>query len=224
MNHLPKRPGTVVAAAVLLFIYGAFNLSCSFCAGISFVAGDPNEAQIAQEVPGYQIVNITQAVSNLLTGAAMIALGVGVLHLMPIARIGAFLVCSYEILMALAYTVYAIALVIPATQRVLAAQAQNNPQAAFDVGQLMNVFVWGSLVFADLLALSMCGLIMIFLSGKNVRAAFADEYEGDPRPDRLPRHYDDDDDNPPPSPRSPGDNTGITDRLSWLGVAGTKRW
>jgi hypothetical protein len=211
MNHLPKRPGTVVAAAVLLFIYGAFNLSCSFCAGISFAAGDPNEAQIAREVPGHQIVNISQAISNLLTGAAMIALGVGVLQLMPIARIGAFLICSYEILMALAHTVYSVVLVIPATQRVMAAQAQNNPQAPFDVVQVMNISVWGFLVFAVLLTLSMCGLIMIFLSGKNVRAAFADENQGEPPPDRLPRRYDDyDDDYPPPRPSS--GETGITDR------------
>jgi hypothetical protein len=213
MNHLLKRPGTDVAAAVLLFIYGGINLMCSCCGGISVAADDPNDAQIAQEVPGYQIVNISQAISNLLTGAALIALGVGVLQLMRIARLGAFLVCSYEILMAIAHSVYAVVLVIPATERVFAAQAQNNPQAPFDMGIFMNGFLWGYLVFTVLLTLSMCGLIMYFLSGQNVRAAFADEYQGEPPPDRSPRRYDDyDDDYPPPPPRTPGDNTGITDR------------
>jgi hypothetical protein len=57
---------------------------------------------------------------------------------------------------------------------------------------------------------------MFLLSGARTRAAFADEFQGEPPPEERHRRYqdydDDDNYNPPKTPpQAPGD-TGITDR------------
>ena len=76
MNHYPTRPGTVIAAAVLLFLYGGLMLICSVCGALDAVAGNQDmRAFMDKELPATEFISIIQVCSNLVIGVGMITMG-----------------------------------------------------------------------------------------------------------------------------------------------------
>ena len=221
MPYKTKRPGTVIAAAVLLIIYGAVNLTCAICAGASFLGKDADDpmqldAMIEKDLPTYNIIQTGIAVSNLLVGGMMIVSALGVLRLMRSARIIALILGTYDVLMAILNSIYSIIFVFPVTERIFAQVAQNQPPMPLDFAQFMNGSLWFMLLFSLVTCLALCIPVIILLATRSARAAFAGEYMQDPPPEDYRSRYDDDDDDEgyapsPRSPRSPGD-TGITER------------
>jgi hypothetical protein len=212
MYDKPKTPGLVITAGVLLIVYGSLMLLCGICGGSALFINDPDgEALMVKEVPGYTIVKIGEPVSNLLVGATMIASGIGVLQLMSIARIAAYVVCLYQIVFTIVRNTFTAIFVFPMMERLVAQQAQNQPPMPFDMGQIMKSSMWLGVAIAVLIPLVFCFPILYFLSVKPARDAFAGVLPEEPPQDRPPRYDGYDDDDRPRPPKSPGD-TGITDR------------
>lgn len=215
MIHLSKPPGTVVAAAVLLYAYGGMLLFCGVCSGIKLAVDDADlpggmDDALLKEVPSYKIVEIGVLVFNLLTAAAMIVTASGLLRLMPIARSAAYVVATVEILLSLAQCAYTAFLVMPVQERIFAQEEQNLPP------MWMNATMWVAVLFKIGFTLAFCMPVIFLLGSPKARAAFASEYFDPPPDGRRPRYdeYDDDDDDDgygPPPPTSPPD-TGFTDR------------
>ncbi len=213
MARLIKTPGTVITAAVFLFIYGGLMLLCVVCSGANPDMLDPNNPdnqRLANEVPGYNIVQIGTAVANLPTGLIMIVAGAGLLRLLPSARYLAYGITIFEILIALFHSGYTGALVIPAQNRIFAEEVPNLPPDP--MADFMNVSMWGMLLFGLGLVLVFLVPVLFLLSTRSARAAFASEYFEPPPSLRRPRYddFDDDDDfGRPPSSR----DTGFRDRF-----------
>jgi hypothetical protein len=214
MNHSPPRPGSVITAAVLLFVYGTLMLACNLCSvGVVAANGGNNNNAVAQELPFDIYVQIVTMALSLLLAAGMIAAGVGTLRLMPIARIATYGLCVADIFISLLGSAYQAIFVFPVTEKIFAQAVQNQPQAPFDFAQLIKGSQWFGLCLGISIVLAFCIPIMIFLSTASARAAFKGEYHPEPPPrdrrDRFDDFDDDDDDYRSKSPpRFPGD-TGI---------------
>jgi len=223
MDHPPRRPGSVLTAAILLIVFGAFLLMCGICGGAGLaVAGPANaggpEEILAKDLPGHQIIDIGNVIANLLIGLAMILAGVGVLNLMPIARYAAYVVVVFHLLKSVGQAAYGAIFIVPVMEKIVAQQAPNQQQAPFDIGKVMAGGMWFGIALGLIIPLAFCVPIIILLSVRSARAAFSGARDADePRDEdeRRPRYggYDDDDDYSPPKkpPTAPGD-TGITDR------------
>jgi hypothetical protein len=214
MIRLIKPPGTVITAAVFLFIYGGLMLLCVVCSGAEAGMLDPNNPDnelLAKEVPAHNFVQIATAVANLPVGLIMIVAGVGLLRLMPSARYLAYGITIFEILLALLHSVHAAVWVIPAQNRLFMEEVPNQPPDP--VAQIMNASMWGMLFFGLGLVLVFLVPVIFLLSTPSARAAFASEYFEPPPDFRRPRYddFDDDDDHfgRPPSSR----DTGFRDRF-----------
>jgi hypothetical protein len=213
MRRQYERPGMVTAAGVLLIVYGSLMLLCSTCGAINVAFQGPEADVLAKDVPGMKIANIAHAVSNLIVGVGMITLGILVMQLNRAARIGAYVICLYEILSLVLHSVYNVIFVFPATERFVADQLRNNVQPPINLGAILKGSMWFNVVFTASFTLAFCVPIMVFLSTGPARAAFANPKS---RPEPLPyeaddEEDDDDDHRPPPPPPLPGD-TGFTDR------------
>lgn len=218
-----RTPGSVIGAAVTMFIYAALLMICVGCTGIGYVAKDPNdafgvEAMMDKEAPSHQIVGIAGAAFNLLFSLTLFACGIGVLFLSNIARIVAYLTCIAIPLVTLAGTIYNITVVFPVQERMMAQQfqamQQQQPGAAppIDFGMIMKGGAALGLLIAIGVPVLFCGPIIVLLSLKSARLAFAGETA------QLPddRRYTDTDDydarDASPRERRAPPETGIQDR------------
>jgi hypothetical protein len=226
MPRKPKCPGFVITAAVLLFIYGALKLICSFCgaAEMAIVAAAPapqappgqpdfgdlfaGERELAKQLPSYTAVEGANNLLNLLLGGSMILAGAGALRLKRFARILGNGAAAADLVLTLAYLVYTAVVVFPVNDRIMEEQMQNAAAFASSISS-------ATLVFLFLLTLIFCAPIIGFLNAKKSRDAFAGKFEPDPHEERLARldAFNDEDDyyrRPRSSPpKSPGD-TGVT--------------
>ena len=204
-----KNPGTVTAAAVLLFVYGGMLTTCNLVGSAASAVNNPDDPMKLQEtmvaeVPGYRLVSLGTMIVGFLIGAGMIFAGVGVLKLKPASRKTAIFLCFAQIVTVLASNVYSAILVFPVTSRLLADQA-NQAQMPPGLAQFMPAMMWAGLVFNLLFAAVFCGVIIGLLNAVKARAAFAGQFDEDPL-DRLRDRDDDFDDDPPPPSAS---DTGI---------------
>ncbi len=225
MANIAKRPGVVLAAAILLFIFGGLSVLGSCCAGAGLlmqgVIPEPPAVQgkkppnamdlnrkVAEEVPGFIIVESGTHGLNLLLGLVKIFAGIGLLKMSSPARLLAIGAAIVSILVTLGHAAYTAVLVIPVYDKVFAEQLKNAPPMPFDFAQLMQGSMWVGVLFGIVLALAIWLTVIFLLSGQKVRAAFAEAglppVEEEPPRSRLEGY--DDDDRPP--------ETGITDRLS----------
>jgi len=208
MNHSPPRPGSVITAAVLLFVYGSLMLFCNLCGAGVVAANGGNDPAVANELPSHIYVQGVSMALGLLMAVGMIVAGIGILQLMPIARIAAYGLCLADIFVSLLDSTYQAIFVFPVTDKIIAQAIQNQPPAPFDFAQLMRGGQWFGLCLGISIVLAFCVPIMIFLSTRSARAAFAGEFQPEPpRRDRFD-DYDDDDYPPKAPPTFPGD-TGI---------------
>ena len=223
MPRAPKRPGAVMTAAVLLFVYGGLMLVSS-CCGVGQVLligmADENGGQganvlpdlvageraIAKEVPSYLAVQISTHAFNLLIGGTMVLAGIGVLQLRPAARGAAIMASATDIFLTLIVSAYNAIVVLPVNDRLMAPEVQNMPP---EFGNFLQAGLWGGVCFGIVFTLAFCGPIILTLNLKTVRDAFAGKFPKAP-PDLRRDEYDDDDDHYG-GPRS-SDDTGFSER------------
>jgi hypothetical protein len=236
MARPARIPGSVTAAAILIFVYGGLGLACGTCGigggilgqAMPDPAGDRGrlEALIEKEAPGHKIIGFSSGGLHLLAFAGLVGAGIGVLYLSQIARVAVFLFILMDLLISTASNLYQVIFLTPVTQKLMVEELQKQQQAGappppFDIGAIMGASTAIAIVVILVIKLAFCLPIMILLVTKSARDAFAGRLpEGTPDrdaddEDRRKRYdgYDDDDDYGRPSkePKSPGD-TGITDR------------
>ena len=169
MNHSPPRPGSVITAAVLLFIYGTLTLFCNLASGAVVATNGwqiPGQQAVAQEFPAHPYIEIGVLTFSLLVNGSMIVAGIGVLRLMPMARHAAISLCGIDIVAALFHATYEAIVVFPLTNKI-AAQAGPNPMANVEAfGQ------WFGLCFGLVLVLAFCIPIILFLCFKSCASRF----------------------------------------------------
>jgi hypothetical protein len=229
MPGKPKTPGLVIAAAVLLFIYGGLMLTCSSCgvAQMVMVAAAPapqqedllaQERELTKRIPSYAPMEACAHVFNIVLGVIMIVAGFGALYLQPFARFAGSGAMAADLLMTCSHGTYTAVVVFPVNDQILEEQMQNAP---IDLVGMFQAVTWGSLAFGFVFTLVFCVLILWFLNAKKSRDAFAGKFELDSHEERLARFdaFDDNDDEEddyrrprPASPKAPGD-TGIKDKL-----------
>jgi hypothetical protein len=212
-----KTPAAVIAAGILLTVYGALSLICGICGGIGLAVSDPQaEAMLVQEVPGFTIAKFAEPISNLLVAVTMIASGIGLFLLIRAARTLAYVVLTYQILFVILRNLYQVIFVFPMMERILGPQLQMQNQGQpmpFDIGGLMKGTMWVTVILLVAFHFSMILATLFFLSVPSARKAFSGEAQPDDGNDeRRPRDedgYDDDDYDPPPPPPKDTGNTGI---------------
>jgi hypothetical protein len=201
-----------------MFVYGGLLLVCVGCSGIALAVKPPDqiglEAALDKEAPGHTVVSIVGVGFNLLFGVTFIAAGFGVLWLSQIARFVTYTACLGIILVTAANTTYQALIVSPVTERLVAQHVQQVQGQAppFNMGTLM----MGSRIIGMAIAIGIplvfCVPIVILLSVKSARNAFAGVFPAEPPEDEgRPRYggYEDDNDYPRSKPPEyPGD-TGI---------------
>ena len=225
MQRSPGTPGSITAAAVLMFIYGGFLLLCGVCGGVMTVAMPDQGGQQARMqamldagAPGHQIVQFGSMGLHILIGFAMVGAGIGVLRWSNVARIIACIAIVLEVIVTVGNGIFQIVFIMPVTNRfiaevVQAQQKQGAPPPPFDLNAFMTgtgiatIFVMILIKFALLLPIGIC------LNLAGARAAFSGKLDAPPIDDDRDRDRprDDDDYNLPPRPKNPGD-TGISER------------
>ncbi|MSQ94996.1 MAG: hypothetical protein EXR98_10640 [Gemmataceae bacterium] len=222
MPRAPKRPATAITAGVILIVYGALLLICSFCGGAAMMIKPPDQAgvekMLQKEMPGYQIADLVNIGTNLVIGVGMIAAGVGVFQLMQSARITAYFLTAVQLVKSVVYSAYTAVVVFPVMQRVMAEQMKNNAPMPPNMDAIFQGSMLVGLILGLLIPLAFCLPIMVCLSLQSARKAFAGVNDaGPPEDDHRAKRDDYDDDyddgygSPRGGPKSPPD-TGITDR------------
>jgi hypothetical protein len=235
MANMGKRPGVVVAAAILLFILGGLSILGACCGIGSVLMRDTLEnmipkppeiqgkkpmdgmalnRQVEKELPSKVFVESGFHVFNLLLGLVKVGLGIGLLRLLSAARTFTFAIAVCSILTSMGQQLYEAIVVAPVMQRAFAEQAKDMPQEMQGLGTIMQAGAWGGAVLGIVISLAIWITVMVLLSGAKVRSAFAgaDSESSSEDDEEKPRsRYEGYDDGEGPPPRSPGE-TGITER------------
>jgi hypothetical protein len=235
MANIGKRPGVVLAAAILLFVFGSFSVLRGCCGVFSEVLQGPIQGmmpqppavqgkkpvdinrRLAEEVPSKVYVLSTFHVIDFLLGIVKIIVGIGLLKMSSPARVLAFIVAGFTIFETIAESLYNVLVFMPAFERVFAEHLKNAPPMPIDFGALFKGSSWVGAALGIIVSLGIWLTVIFLLSGERVRTAFADAGKEPPEPEkrRKPRYegYEDEDEGDrPPSPP----DTGITDRPSPL--------
>jgi len=227
MSDKPKRPGVVLAAAIILFVFGGLSVLGIFGAVTPYVMPempqpkqvgnqpqfiDPTPKLVAEE-PTLMAVMSIASVLGALVGGAKIWAGVGIMQLRPGARTAGIYLSLLTIVMSIAQSVYSALYFVPAYLRIFA--RENAPEIVHFQG-IIEGALWGMTAFGIVGSSVLWIIVILLLNSRRARDAFAGISEtpaDEPEPERKPRSryagYDDDDD---AYPRSSQTDTGITDR------------
>ncbi|MBI3824236.1 MAG: hypothetical protein HY289_16330 [Planctomycetes bacterium] len=223
MAQIARTPGSVITAAVIMFVYGGLLLICGACGGIftgvGMAAQGPDhlglQAALDKEAPGHQIVSMGNIALNILFALTFIGAGLGVFWLSQIARFAAYGACAGILLSTIALQTYQIVIVMPVTDRIVQEQLRiggpGQAGAPAGMGAAMAAGKVVGLLLAFGIPLAFCTPIVILLTVKSARDAFAGRFASEAiEEDRSPRRYSGYDDDYPASkpPQFPGD-TGI---------------
>ena len=163
-----NRPMSVSVFGVLNIIFGAFGLLGVLMSAPTFFskAADSKNSviQVMNHSPTFAAWMVISAVLGALASAALLAAGIGMLQLWPMARKVSIGYAIYSMVMTPLGVIMELVFVLP----VLTAQAhqQQGPAAAAVVGGTI-----GSM-FGSLLGLTYPVLLLIFMLRRNVIAAF----------------------------------------------------
>jgi hypothetical protein len=234
-EQTPTRPGTVTAAAVMLFIFGGLGLF-SICGLLTPVMGDimpkpPAGAfqdpmlKMGDEVPSFNAVQISLSVVGTLLAVFKIWAGMSCLNLRSNARLMTVLACAATVLMGVAYNIYFFVVVMPVYTTLLDAEAQKLPPAPFDVIGFTKGMMLAGLLVGMVFNFAIYLTIILLVNTQRARNAFAgipdvsDYPEDEPRRRRDDRYdrrddgygsgYDDDNYPAAPPPKKPPE-TGIS--------------
>jgi hypothetical protein len=191
MVYIGKRPGTVTAVAVILFIVGGWSLLMGTCGGgmaavlalkPQAVEGPPGKVDpadaaavqrfLANEVPGYTIVVFSLTGIDIILGLGQIVSGIGLLRMSGVARLMAILLTLIKLFFSFAGHAYSVILVVPAQVRMM--QMNPLPQPVpFDVGRFTEAITWLGVFITVVIQLAIVITIISLLCTKRVRDAFA---------------------------------------------------
>ncbi|MBI2804637.1 MAG: hypothetical protein HYX68_06590 [Planctomycetes bacterium] len=225
MTQKPKRPATVIIAAVLLILFGTWSLLGGICGagGMAILnamppqkgklpAEDPAAPArfIAKEAPGYYPVIFTLMGIDVLLGIGQLATGISLFSLSGIGRYGAMGLTLVKLMVSFAGHAYNLIVVLPLQKRFF--EENPLPQGApFDAGAFSQGLTGVVLIITIVVQLTITGLIVWLLLSGSARAAFAAAAAPPEEAEEKPRSgYEDDDDYPGSTPGRP--DTGITDR------------
>jgi hypothetical protein len=231
MANISKRPGVILAAAIMMFIFGSFSIIGGCCGvvnealqgTIQGMVPEPPAVQgkkpvnlnrrLQEEVPSRVYVQSAFHVLNFAMGLVKILVGIKLLMMASWARVAAFIVAGFTIFETMAENLYNAIVVMPALGRVFAEQMGNAPPFPFDFAALMQGSSWFGTVLHVVVSMGIWLTVIFLLSGRSVSTAFAEAGKESPQPEqrRTPRYeeYEDEGDRPPSAP-----DTGITDRPS----------
>lgn len=221
----PKVPGSVTAAAVLLFVYGGLFLGCGICGSASAFMPDPDgggarmKAMLDKEVPMHQVVQYGSLAATSLLYIGMIVAGFLILRLSNFGRILAYLLILLDLVLVIGTSIYQFVFITPIMERFFDEQMQKAGPGAPQMGGIMSIAMGAGVIIAIIIKCAFLFPVMILLITKSASDAFAGRLpadapsrDDDDRSSRYGEGYDDDDYSPPSKePKSPGD-TGITDR------------
>lgn len=238
MPATPKRPGTILGAAILLLIFGVYSILGGVCGGIVILtpdaignlmpkqpgvqgkAQDPlaPQRQVALEAPAYVPFALGFTGFTVLLGLLATIAGIRALKMAPAARSLGVFVAIAVILSTLVQTGYNFAYVIPITARVTAEQQKERPPGMPDMSGVTTGAMYGGAIFGVIFNIVIWGIVIMLLRSKSATDAFAGKFPEEltseqEKPSRYEGYDDDDPVRRPPPPKSPGD-TGITDRPS----------
>ncbi len=193
MVNIQKRPGTVTAVAVILFIVGGFSLLAGMCSGgwIAIVAmkppldgGGPDAAKVdpndpaavqrfmAAEVPGYFPAVFAFQGIDILLGVGQVVAGIGLLRMSGTARVMAILLMLVKLLFSFAGHSFTLTLVVPAQTKLMRMNPPP-PGVPFDMGRMTEAITWAGVLIAVVIQLALVITVISLLSTKRVRDAFA---------------------------------------------------
>jgi hypothetical protein len=195
-----QRPGSVTAAAILAIIYGGLFTLCNLCGLIStatqgamnkMIGGnDPQQAQIQKQVeevmerdvPLYRPMQYVGPTLGLLLSVAFLAAGIGLLGVHSWARLLAIGTAGLTVVVNLVMTVYQLAFVMPAMNRVFTevlpqAMAKGpGPVPPAEFMTIMKASLITGIIIAVVIQLAVIAyllLIVFLLMRRAARAAFA---------------------------------------------------
>jgi hypothetical protein len=181
-------PTIVMVVAILQIFFGATGLLRHLCSGGMQLAGGARaftpagpqgvpqvdtEAVLKARVPHYELLVYGGLVLGLVSGTVCLVSGLGLLRLRPWARWLAIGYACYFIISDLAGFIYAVTMIRPVMEEVIAEQAQQAnlpPQAATAFNISMKVASVAPYLTLVLLAYPILLLVVMFLP--SVRAAF----------------------------------------------------
>ena len=80
MSRSARLPGSIIAAAIIMFIYGALLLLCVGCNGIALGIKPPDqmglEAELDKNAPGHTVVQVVNVGFNFLFALGFIGAGI----------------------------------------------------------------------------------------------------------------------------------------------------
>lgn len=226
----PQRPGVVTAAAILLLVFGSLGIIGGVCGGAGLAvmfsldkllppkpANQPDVfmgirilPKLASEAPGYVPIMVGTTAFHLILSIAGIIAGIGAFKLKPSARTVGMSVAIGMIVLNLLSSVYQMAVVQPAQNRLMVQELGVGPIPG---GEASTVMTGVMLLFQVLFSAGIWLTVFFLLNSARSRDAFAGKWplqnaEDDrwgERP-RSPYAGYDDDGNPPGPPQ-----TGITE-------------
>lgn len=211
-----SRPGPLIAASVLMIIFGILTVLGSGCLGAFVFAPEliPGplveenilglDKRVVKEIPSYPIVESTAYIASLIVGLAIVVAGFGVYSLSERARKWGILLSALELVLEMLHNGYNAAVIVPLQNRL-------DAEDLLIPGPEMEAITWGGLAVGMVITLVIWITIICLLCNARVRAACNGEFEesGRRRFDRFDDDDDDFDDRYPPRPRP---STDITDR------------
>jgi hypothetical protein len=184
MSEKPKRPGVVLAAAIILFVFGGIAVAEIAGAVFPYLASpaeiekkelnkltltDPTPTLVAEE-PALMAVSAAFTVMGAIIGVVKIWAGAGVLRLKPSARTAGIIVAVVTILLSIMQGIHSALYVIPAYVRVFS--RDNVPEIAEYAGLIEGLF-WVSTGVQLIGSIALWLIVICLLNHPRSRNAFA---------------------------------------------------
>jgi hypothetical protein len=185
MSETPKRPGVVLAAAIILFIFGGLSLLGIFGAIIPYVTPargaapqrignqpafvDPTP-KLVQEEPALMGVITAFSVFGALLGAVKIWAGIGILQLRPSARVLGIIVSAITILLSIVQSTHSALFFVPAYLRLF---RQENPPEIGNFTGLVEAIFWIATGLGIVVSIALWLTVILLLNCQRSRNAFA---------------------------------------------------
>lgn len=210
-----QRPGTVTAAAIILFIVAGLSLLGSVCGGGQFVfamaSGEPAAPPkgqppgmmdqhhfFAKEIPGYYAFGIGTSVLDILIALGLFAAGIGLWGVKSWSGKLAIGLTLFKLLLVMGGHIYGFAFILPAQQKFF----EQHPIVAgpgapeIDIGKITAITGAATIACIGVFQLAIAALIVMLLLTSSARDALAGRLPP-PKDDERPRSkyegYDEDD-------------------------------
>jgi hypothetical protein len=189
-----RRTGAITTAAVLDIVLGSlFAVCCGLCGLVGAVSGgdtfnpQPNspgadisremKEEQAKEFPAGTIIQIANAVGQLLLGALLILFGIGLLKMQSWARWGTMVVWIVVVVWTIANATFSLLVATPASKRAMATVAARHPDdptiKLLGSGSGLMEIASGLAIVIALVYCAIAATMIILMSIRSTRLAFS---------------------------------------------------